>query len=415
MREQLFEFAVVGAGASGLMAAGETVQAGSTLVLEAKQKPGKKLLATGNGRCNLGNRFVSPARYHGDADRAASVLERFPPEKLEAFWRQNGLLCRELEEGRLYPYGLQASSVLECLLRRVEGFGGEVRCSFPVEEIRREGEGFLLSGPEGQVRARRVILACGGMASPPLGGGPLGYQLAKGLGHTVTPLFPVLAPLAVPPARVKAMKGARSGAEVSLWAGGRGLASARGEVQFTESGLSGICVFEVSRAYGALSETEKKTVELSLCLMPEYGPGEIYNLLRTAAASPVLPAQELLDGFLNRLVGRELLRRAVGELPALARQLKRPQLSAIAAKIRDFRFPVTGTGGWQSAQATAGGVPLSQVNVSTMESRSCPGVYLTGELLNVDGDCGGFNLHWAWATGLLAGRSAASAARSSQK
>ena len=125
MREQLFEFAVVGAGASGLMAAGETVQAGSTLVLEAKQKPGKKLLATGNGRCNLGNRFVSPARYHGDADRAASVLERFPPEKLEAFWRQNGLLCRELEEGRLYPYGLQASSVLECLLRRVEGFGGE--------------------------------------------------------------------------------------------------------------------------------------------------------------------------------------------------------------------------------------------------------------------------------------------------
>ena len=114
MGAQRYEFAIVGAGASGLMAAGETVQAGSTIVLEAKQKPGKKLLATGNGRCNLGNRGVSPTHYHGDVERASRVLERFSPEKLEQFWRKNGLLCRELDEGRLYPYGMQAASVLAC-------------------------------------------------------------------------------------------------------------------------------------------------------------------------------------------------------------------------------------------------------------------------------------------------------------
>ena len=166
MGERCFEFAIVGAGASGLAAAGETVQAGSTIVLEAGKKPGRKLLATGNGRCNLGNRRISPERYHGDVPRAARVLERFPAEKLEQFWRKNGLLCRELDEGRLYPYGLQASTVLECLLRRVVQRGGELRCEFPVEEIRRE-QGFLtLSGPAGQVRARRVILACGGFAIP---------------------------------------------------------------------------------------------------------------------------------------------------------------------------------------------------------------------------------------------------------
>ena len=245
------------------MAAGETVQAGSTIVLEAKQKPGKKLLATGNGRCNLGNRGVSPAHYHGDVERASRVLERFSPEKLEQFWRKNGLLCRELDEGRLYPYGMQAASVLECLLRRVVERGGEVRCDFPVEEIRRE-QGFLtLSGPSGKVRARRVILACGGMASPSLGGGELGYRLAKSLGHQVTPLFPSLVQLTAPPARVKPLKGARSLAEISLWTGSHGVASAKGEVQFTGEGLSGICVFEVSRSYGELSEKERKTAELS--------------------------------------------------------------------------------------------------------------------------------------------------------
>lgn len=413
MQERRYEFAIVGAGASGLAAAGETVQAGSTIVLEAGKKPGRKLLATGNGRCNLGNRFVSPERYHGDVQRAARVLERFPTEKLEQFWRKNGLLCRELTEGRLYPYGLQASSVLECLLRRVVQRGGELRCEFPVEEIRRE-QGFLtLSGPAGQVRARRVILACGGMASPSLGGSGAGYRLASSLGHSVTELFPSLVPLTSVPARTRPLKGARSLAEISLWAGNRGVASSRGEVQFTGEGLSGICVFEISRAYGELSAEDKRTAKLSVCLMPEYGPGDICAFLRTAAASPLLPAQELLDGMLNRLVAREVLREAVKELPAFAKQLRAEQLRAVAARVRDLRFPITGTAGWGTAQVTAGGVPLKEVDVSTLESRRCPGVYLTGELLNVDGDCGGFNLHWAWASGLLAGRSAGMAANPS--
>lgn len=413
MTERWYEIAVVGAGASGLAAAGEAVQAGSTIVLEAGKKPGRKLLATGNGRCNLGNRGIDPRRYHGDTERAARVLERFPAEKLEQFWRKNGLLCRELDEGRLYPYGLQASSVLECLLRRVLQRGGELRCEFPVQSIRREQGLLTLSGPAGQVRARRVILACGGMASPPLGGSDAGYRLAASLGHRVTPIFPSLVQLTAPPARAKPLKGARSLAEISLWAGAHGVASSRGEVQFTGEGLSGICVFEISRAYGELSAQDKRQAELSVCLMPEYGPGDIFAFLRTAAASPLLPAQELLDGMLNRLVAREVLRAAVRELPPYARQLKPAQLSAIAARVRDFRFPVTGTAGWGAAQVTAGGVPLAEIDVSTLESRRCPGVYLTGELLNVDGDCGGFNLHWAWATGLLAGRSAGAAANPS--
>lgn len=410
METHQVEFAVVGAGASGLMAAGETAQAGPTLVLEAKQRPGKKLLATGNGRCNLGNSGASPARYHGDVARAARVLERFPPEKLEQFWRRNGMLCRELDEGRLYPYGMQASSVLECLLRRVQRRGGEILCDFPVEEIRREKGFFALSGPAGKVRARRVILACGGMAAPALGGNPSGYRLASALGHSCTPLFPSLVPLSTLPERARPLKGARSLAEVSLWAGSRGVASSRGEVQFTGDSLSGICVFELSRAYGELTDAQKREAELSVCLMPEHGPGDIFSFLRTAASSPLLPAQELLDGMLNRLVAREVLRAAVRRLPQEASELRPPQLSAIAACVRDFRFPVTGTAGWAHAQVTAGGVPLSEVDVSTMESRLCPGVYLTGELLNVDGDCGGYNLHWAWATGLLAGRSAGKAA-----
>ena len=150
------------------------------------------------------------------------------------------------------------------------------------------------------------------------------------------------------------------------------------QVQFTGDSLSGICVFELSRAYGELTDAQQRAAELSVCLMPAHGPGDIFSFLRTAASSPLLPAQELRDGMLNRLVAREVLRAAVRRLPQEASELRPPQLSAIAACVRDFRFPVTGTAGWAHAQVTAGGVPLSEVDVATMESRLCPGVYLTG-------------------------------------
>ena len=172
--------------------------------------------------------------------------------------------------------------------------------------------------------------------------------------------------------------------------------------------LSGICIFELSRLAGQCLEQKNKKVEVALDLMPEYTESQIASLLYQAVERlPTLPSGDLLGGMLNRNVGRELLRVALPQLPKTAGQFSKGQLGTVSRTVKNFRFPVVGLLSWDSAQVTAGGVPLAEVDCRTMESRKCRGVYLTGELLNVDGDCGGYNLHWAWSTGMAAGRACA--------
>ena len=206
MAESVYDIAVVGGGASGMMAAVEAARAGARVVLlEAQQRAGRKLLASGNGRCNLTNRLLTAQNYHGDAGTAAHVWERWTPELVIREFRRFGLLCRELEEGRVYPYSLQASTVQKLLLRLLENTGAELHCGFLAENITRKEKGFTIASPSERLRAQRVIIAAGGKAAPQLGGGESGYELARALGHTVTPLFPALVQLAVPWARVKAL------------------------------------------------------------------------------------------------------------------------------------------------------------------------------------------------------------------
>ena len=408
MAESVYDIAVVGGGASGMMAAVEAARAGARVVLlEAQQRAGRKLLASGNGRCNLTNRLLTAQNYHGDAGTAAHVWERWTPELVIREFRRFGLLCRELEEGRVYPYSLQASTVQKLLLRLLENTGAELHCGFLAENITRKEKGFTIASPSERLLAQRVIIAAGGKAAPQLGGGESGYELARALGHTVTPLFPALVQLAVPRARVKALKGARALAAASLLVDGRVRKTVRGEVLFAEAALSGICIFELSRVYGALSEQEQKNACVRLDLMPEYEIGDIKQLLKGARGTAFHGA-EAAEGLLNRLIAPELARRVLPKQQGTTEQELNPrQLSQLAAAVKQFDFPVTGTLGWEHAQVTAGGIPLAEIDENTMESRCCPGVYFTGEILNIDGDCGGFNLHWAWSTGIIAGRAAA--------
>ena len=409
---ETYDIAVLGGGAAGLMAAFASAEAGHNglrvLVLEGNARVGKKLLATGNGRCNLSNRHVAPAHYHGDTGRAAALLKRFPPEKVAGQFASMGLLCRELEEGRLYPYSLQASSVLEILRLHLERQRVKVKCESLVTGVHREKEGFLLQTGTGAYRARKVIFATGGLAYPQLGANASGYQLLEKLGHSIVPLRPALVQIRTEPKRAKPLKGMRSHAEATLLADGTPLQKTSGEVQFTEHGLSGICIFELSRLAGQCLEQKNKKVEVALDLMPEYTESQIASLLhQTIERLPTLPGSDLLGGMLNRNVGRELLRVVLPQLPKTAAQFSKGQLGTVSRAVKNFRFPVVGLLSWDSAQVTAGGVPLSEVDCRTMESRKCRGVYLTGELLNVDGDCGGYNLHWAWSTGMAAGRACA--------
>jgi predicted Rossmann fold flavoprotein len=409
---QIYDLAVVGGGAAGLMAAIAAAQETEKshrkiriVVLEANSRVGKKLLATGNGRCNLTNMGVSKEHYHGDVKYLSPVLEKYSPGNIISYFESLGLLCREQDEGRVYPYNLQASSVLDVLRYQLDRFGIETKCDFTVTEVHKNKACFSIVSSQGSISAERVIFATGGMAYPQLGANGTGYKVIESFGHRIAKPYPALVQLKTDPKRAKPLKGARSQADAALLIDGKRVKTVNGEVQFTENGLSGICIFELSRMVGEQLPSQK--VEVSLDLMPDYSTQQILSILKNRKQIlRTLPTAELLNGMVNKLVGTEIVRQTLPHSAKLARELQIEELTAAANAVKNFIFPITGTLSWKDAQVTAGGVPLSELDGS-LQSKFCPGLYLAGELCNIDGDCGGYNLHWAWSSGIISGRAAA--------
>lgn len=416
------EIAVVGGGASGLMAALTAAeeqkrqhQPVSVLVLEAAQKPGRKLLATGNGRCNLTNMRDERSRFHGDVPAAEAVLGKYPPQAVVRRFLSLGLLCREEDEGRVYPNSGQAASVLSLLLEHLEALGVEILCEWQVSQLSREGAGFRLRSSQGEeALAQKVILAASGKAAPQLGSNGSGYGLAKALGHSCTSCFPALVPVICGEGkRCKALHGVRCRGRVSLLGDGKLLGEELGEIQFTDYGLSGVCVFQLSRM--ASEWAQSKTVngkhftslQFSLDLLPNYTPEELLGMLQRRKR--LLPKSEnmaLLSGFLPVALARQIAKEVL-EKAASLETISTAVIEKTLLTAKNYTFTVKATQDWNRAQVTAGGVPLSEISPQTLESSRCPGLYLCGELLNIDGDCGGYNLQWAWASGMAAGKAAA--------
>ncbi len=408
----LYDIAVIGGGASGLMAAAASAQEckknhihGKIVVLEANSRVGKKLLATGNGRCNLTNRNADSTHYHGDVILAAPIINKYTPQNIINFFESFGLLCKELDEGRIYPYNLQASAVLDILRFQLDHLGVETICDFAVISVKKSASGFEISSASDKISAKRVVFACGGKAYPQLGSTGSGYQILSSLGHGTTKLFPALVQVKTDPKRAKPLKGARSAGAATLLLDGKPVKTVNGEIQFTENGLSGICIFELSRLVGEADTNPK--IEISLDLLPEYSAQEVIAMLNhTKESFGNLPAGDLLSGCIHKLVGREVIRTALSHIPKNAWELKPAEIALIAGTVKNFRFDVLGTLAWKDAQITAGGVPLKETD-ENLQSRLCRGLYLAGELLNIDGDCGGYNLHWAWSSGIVTGSAAA--------
>ena len=384
----VYDLCIIGAGASGMaaaIAAGRQAPGGRILLLERMPRSGKKLLATGNGRCNLGNRHAGGHEYH-NKDFAAPALEQFGPEACEAFFDSLGLAIYEDIEGRLYPRSNMAASVLDALRFGVLRVGAEVRCDCPITDIAQSPDGFLLNGA---IQTHRVIIAAGGCAAPAQGSDGSGFFLLRALGHSIVELRPALVPITVKSPLLPMLKGLRVRGRIAIERNGRILRQAQGEILFAEDGLSGIAAMEVSREarVGALA---------ALDLLPEYSCMELYVRLRAwQSACPETAPTQLLAGFLPKRVG-EAVAQACGEA----------SLERIAEACKRFTFPVTGTRGFAHAQITAGGADVREIDPLTLESRLASGLYACGEALDVDGGCGGFNLHWAWASGVFAGFSA---------
>ena len=405
------DIAVVGGGASGLAAAaaaGRDSGGRATIALfDAQPRCGKKLLATGNGRCNLTNRSAKPDCYHTDDKHALNrVFSCVNVDDTLSFFENLGLVCREEDEGRIYPSCGQASAVLDLLRLELERLHIPEVCGCRVESIRRTAEGFSMNSPLGVIKAKSVIVACGGKAAPNSGGVDWGYDLLGSLGHSVTRLNPALCPIPVESPHLSSLKGIRAHARASIRDERGEIYFDSGEVQFGEKALSGIVIFQLSSAAANL-RGDGMWVELDM--LPERdGDGLTAMLKRRRTLLPHLTLENYLTGVFNKRVGMCLLKQAgMAPLSRSVAELSDADIRRVAAVIEGWRFPVSGRAQWNSAQVTSGGVRLSEFDGLTMQSRLCKGLYAAGEVLNVDGFCGGYNLQWAWSSGILAGRSAA--------
>ncbi len=413
MSETLYDIAVIGGGASGMIAALSAAKTAPQLriaVLERQNRVGKKLLATGNGRCNLTNMNASEKNYHGSVSFMRYAMNEYPPEAVLAFFKDLGVYPREEEDGRVYPMSDQASSVLDALRLSMEESGVEEICDFEAASVTRSREGYRITAKDNrQITAKRIICAAGGSASPSLGGSGTGYRLLESCGHELTPRFPALVQLKANPEYTKPLKGTKYAGDIDLLVGGRIRRTETGEILFTEYGLSGIAVMQLSRiAAQEFTQRRPQKVEARLHLLP-MSEEEALRLLRDRRrALSRRTLENFLTGLINKRAGQMLVKWNTGlSLSEPAASLTDEQLAALAHALTGWTLEITGTQGFEQAQVTAGGVKTQDVNPETMESLLADGLYITGEILDIDGDCGGFNLQWAWASGLLAGESCA--------
>ena len=395
---------ILGGGASGLMAALSAAQSpGNTVtILERQSRVGRKLFATGNGRCNLTNTHLTPENYHGqDASFARAALACFDVRRTLDFFRARGLLTVEEPSGRVYPLSDQANSVVDVLRFSAEQAGVQIVNGFDAQAVKKKARGYQVTSADGAgFFGDKLIVACGGCAGRALGGTMAGYELLSQLGHSRTALHPSLTQIRTDPGPIRGLKGVRADCLLRLRIGGKTVQQDAGEVQFTETGVSGPVAFTLSRAAAMAAPG----AELLLNFLRDYSPEQVLSLLRARqAAFPALAGEELLAGMLHPRLGKTLCRACgLGTQPLSA--VSAETLAELARLIQYFSLPVTGVSGFESAQVTAGGVRTAEFRADTLESRLAPGVFACGEVLDIDGDCGGYNLQWAWSSGYVAGQ-----------
>jgi predicted Rossmann fold flavoprotein len=320
-------------------------------------------------------------------------------EKTLQWFRDLGLYTVAEESGRVYPYSDQANSVVDVLRFGLQKENIKLLTGFEVTRVRKDAEGFLVESKDEKYRCDRLIIACGGLAGTKLGGSMSGYQLLRSFGHRVTKLRPALVQVKSSWGGCVSLKGVRTNCHAAIYHDDSLHSESIGELQFTEYGLSGPVMFEISR--DVCQKSGKWTCKLDF--MPQSSQEELTAELQRRTHRD-LPAEELLTGILHNRLGRVLLKAAGVSGQMTVSDLTEGQIREICAKIKAFEVPLTETLGMDSAQVTAGGIVTADFNPETMGSRLVPGLYACGEVLDIDGDCGGYNLQWAWSSGRLAGK-----------
>lgn len=387
---------IIGAGAAGMAAAVEASQNvdNKVILFERQARVGRKLQATGNGRCNLSNMGARACSYHGEQPEfALSALKRYGVEQTLSWFRELGLYTVAEESGRVYPYSDQANSVVDILRFALEKENIVLHLGAEVKKIKKQNDGFLVECDELQQYCDRLIIACGGLAGTKLGGTMSGYKLLGKLGHKCTKLRPTLVQLKSDWGALASLKGVRTNCNIKILKNEQIHSQSAGELQFTEYGLSGPVVFEVSRDVCATSGTWSAQIDF----LPHISVEQLFKELQRRAERNV-PVTEMLTGILHNRLGRVLVQAA-----GVFGTLNDYGLQAVCNAVKSFVISLTEPMGMDSAQVTAGGILTEQFDPDTMESKLVPGLYACGEVLDIDGNCGGYNLQWAWSSGRLAG------------
>ena len=397
---------IIGGGASGMAAAIAAAEHQNVQVLlfERQARLGRKLLATGNGRCNLTNLHACAQSYHGEQVAFAEhALDLYDVQNTLNWFRDLGLYTVAEDSGRVYPFSDQANSVLDVLRFALEKTNIEVITGFEVTKVKKTAAGFTVESSEESYACDKVIIACGGLAGTKLGGSMSGYKLLQKFGHKVTKLRPTLVQIQSGWTQCASLKGVRAECDAAIIRDGQLYAACKGEIQFTEHGVSGPVIFQISRDVCR----EKGNWVCRLNLLPDLidPVAQLMPMLQKKQDTN-LAAEELFTGILHNRLGRVVVKEAGISLHAPIRQLEDWELEKACHTALALEIPLTEPMGMDSAQVTAGGIYTSEFDPQTMESRFVPGLYACGEVLDIDGDCGGFNLQWAWSSGRCAGHAA---------
>lgn len=396
---------IIGGGAAGMTAAIFAAECGGDVtILEHTARIGKKILSTGNGKCNFTNQQLSKGDYNGNHPSfAEKILKYFDQNDAVDFFEECGMVTVSKRDGYFYPYTGQASTVLNVLRYRLDCLGVHIITEVCIRSAIKDKDGmFRVKTSEKEYCFDRLILACGGNAAPATGSDGSGYQIAKTFGHRIVRPLPVLTYLKSKEATLKELAGVRANASLDLYIDGIHCQRESGELQLNKDNISGIPVFQLShKAIEALSKNKK--VEVFADFMPEYEHEKLQKSIEKLKSSyPKLSINDALSVMLHKKISTAMLRRVGVSFEKPMETLSKAEISALTSQIKRYEFSICAYPGFEAAQATMGGVDTSQIR-ETMMSRLVEGLYFAGEMVDIDGRCGGYNLQWAWSSGYVAG------------
>ncbi len=399
---------VIGGGASGMMAAIQAAGKGSSVtLLEKNKRCGRKILLTGNGRCNITNKNVNWQNYHGENPKfAASVLARFDQNQTMRFFEDLGIILVEEDEGRMFPRSQQAQSVVDVLMQTMDEAKVKVKYNQKVETVKKKEDKFQIKTNKETFDADSVVIATGGKTYPNTGSTGDGYDLAKQLGHNIIKPIPASVPLKVKSIICHKLQGVKVNAQVSLYNNEEKVDEAEDEIIFTHFGISGPAILKISRKASYLIHSNNENVTIKINFFPEYSQEEIERIVLNLQKKHREKAIEnIFIGLLPQKIASQIIKYKLNLDPATkAKSINENQIRKIIQGLRNYTEKIDETLSWDIAQFTAGGVDVTEIDSRNMQSKIVTNVFFCGEVVDIDGDCGGYNLQWAWSSGFVAGR-----------